>query len=297
MLHIVNGDSFGDKLRQSDIEGEVLVWREALYEGPIYTDLRTEKALMERARYLAEAGVPQELYLKFSLEQEERLDQLESSGEEMVLWFEYDLFDMTMFMYLLHRIAKLESHGTVNLLYLDAFPGIEDFRGLGQLTVDQTKGLAGKWVRLTDEQIEFGCQAWEAYSSADPRVITLLIQGDMSLLPCLKPALEYHLKRFPNESNGLSPLEQSVLTLVSQGDDRFGSLFNRISSEHKMYGLGDIQFNKYLKDLIEAVPPLLTDEEGRLQLTRQGELVREGKERVGRSDCYQRWLGGVRLSR
>ena len=34
-LHIVNGDSFGNKLRASGIDGEILVWRESLYEGPI----------------------------------------------------------------------------------------------------------------------------------------------------------------------------------------------------------------------------------------------------------------------
>lgn len=34
-LHIVNGDVFEDKLCASSIDGEIAVWRESLYEGPI----------------------------------------------------------------------------------------------------------------------------------------------------------------------------------------------------------------------------------------------------------------------
>ncbi|GAB7055634.1 MULTISPECIES: hypothetical protein [Paenibacillus] len=47
MLHLVNGDCFADRLREVVPGEDVLVWREALYKGPIsaaFTDPATREA-------------------------------------------------------------------------------------------------------------------------------------------------------------------------------------------------------------------------------------------------------------
>ncbi|WP_235594179.1 hypothetical protein [Paenibacillus naphthalenovorans] len=47
MLHLVNGDCFADRLREVVSGENILVWREALYEGPIsaaFTDPATREA-------------------------------------------------------------------------------------------------------------------------------------------------------------------------------------------------------------------------------------------------------------
>ncbi|MGM0885058.1 MAG: hypothetical protein ACQEXQ_28955 [Bacillota bacterium] len=36
MLHIVNGDSVGHKLKVSAVQGDILVWREIYTEGPVF---------------------------------------------------------------------------------------------------------------------------------------------------------------------------------------------------------------------------------------------------------------------
>ncbi|GCL73743.1 hypothetical protein PN4B1_36850 [Paenibacillus naphthalenovorans] len=62
MLHLVNGDCFADRLREVVPGEDVLVWREALYEGPIsaaFTDPATREA---RQRYFTEKGVPEGLF-------------------------------------------------------------------------------------------------------------------------------------------------------------------------------------------------------------------------------------------
>lgn len=37
MLHIVNGDSLAEKLKQV-VHGDILVWREIYSEGPVFLD-------------------------------------------------------------------------------------------------------------------------------------------------------------------------------------------------------------------------------------------------------------------
>ena len=71
ILHIVNGDSFGDKLRASGIDGEILVWRESLYEGPIGMQLSDSVLLSMRASYMNHRyGIPEDTFKLQTLEQE-----------------------------------------------------------------------------------------------------------------------------------------------------------------------------------------------------------------------------------
>ena len=76
-LHIVNGDAFGDKLRTSGIDGDILVWRESLYEGPIGMQMSDSVLLSMRAAYMnRQHGIPQGMFKSTTLQQEKALDKL-----------------------------------------------------------------------------------------------------------------------------------------------------------------------------------------------------------------------------
>ncbi len=92
MLHIHNGDSTAETARKSDLPGEHLARREALVCGPVPADLSEDDFRRTRAAYLAEA---------YELNLEDCDAQLREQGEavarfsaheEVVLWFEHDLF-------------------------------------------------------------------------------------------------------------------------------------------------------------------------------------------------------------
>lgn len=57
MLHIVNGDSVGDKLREGNIRGDVLVWREVYPVGPTFVKMEEPRARTARAAYLEKIGI------------------------------------------------------------------------------------------------------------------------------------------------------------------------------------------------------------------------------------------------
>ena len=57
MLHITNGDSVGGTLRQTDLPGDFLIWRDILHEGPTPADLSLEQMSRIRAQFLADCAL------------------------------------------------------------------------------------------------------------------------------------------------------------------------------------------------------------------------------------------------
>lgn len=132
MLHIVNGDVVGEKLR-GKIEGEVLVWREVYSVGPVFRNMDGTDERKIRAAVLERTmGIPYEEYIQ-SCEYQEHMLRDFNKHDDVVLWFEHDLFDQTMLAYLLHWFAKQPRGRTkLHLLCIGEYPGIEPFRGFGQ---------------------------------------------------------------------------------------------------------------------------------------------------------------------
>lgn len=313
MLHIVNGDSFGSTLRQSGIEGDILVWREALYEGPLsvsFTDAKTREA---RVKYFAERGVPAETFHSYTKAQEDTLLYC-SRYEEIVLWFEFDLFDQTMMIYLLqwfYNHGHLLHETKLFLVCIDSFPGVHPFKGLGQLTPEQTRQLNGTWRQVSREQLLLAHQAWCAYASPNPQAVTRLLEQDTSALPYLHRALKFHLERFPSDINGLSRVEQLTLEALSEGIDRLPGLFGHISEALPEYGIGDVQYWGYLKGLRYAPEPLIEMrgpelpgyssevtidiQQWQVRLTSCGERIMSGESDNVSLNGINRWIGGTIL--
>ena len=93
LLHVTNGESAGNTLRQTALGGAVLPWQDVLHEGPVPA-LPRQELLRTRARFLADCGWGRQQALLSSLERRDRqlLDALRD-GLQVVLWFEHDLYD------------------------------------------------------------------------------------------------------------------------------------------------------------------------------------------------------------
>src|SRR6476661_6537744 len=112
MLHIHNGDSAAQTARQSTIAGEHLAFREALIAGPTPSDLKDDDWRKLRAAHLADAyGGDAAQYEADLLRQEEALSAL-AVHDEVVLWFEHDLFCQLHLIYLLDRLGSVRPHQT-----------------------------------------------------------------------------------------------------------------------------------------------------------------------------------------
>lgn len=303
ILHIHNGDASADVAKQSSIPGEHFAWREALIDGPAPVASNQQEWRRIRAQHLSEAyGVGRAECERESSAQEEKLASF-ADYEEVVLWFEHDLFCQVHLVYLLNWFANHDLGKTkLSSICIGSFPGRENFRGLGELSAEELSSLFPSRQPVTRKQLDLATRAWDAYRSTDPRDLETLLQTDTSALPFLGSALQGHLRRFPSTSNGLGRIENRGLQLVDSGLHNFGDLFRRFGEVEPVYGLGDTQFWLSLRRLADANQPLLRiSDDGpspdtTIELTDLGRAVLRGDGDFVLLNGIEGWLGGVYLS-
>src|SRR5437660_12025279 len=307
MLHLHNGDSTAGTARKADLPGEHLAWREALVCGPAPSGLSGDDFRQVRARHLSDAyGVNLQDCEKELREQQEALARF-VDHEEVVLWFEHDPFCQVHLSDLLNWFAQSELAQTkLSFISIDNFPGIYDFRGLGQLNEAQLASLFPQRREISSAQLILGSKAWQAYSSSDPSEIESLLAEDTAALPFLKSALFKHLARFPSMRNGLGRDGSLCLDLVADGQTEFKSLFPAFGNREPLYGFGDAQVFLELKRLAKGPHPLLIMKDHASPMD-SGELlgtsfritdhkaVLNGYEDFVRLNGIDLWLGGVHL--
>ena len=309
MLHIHNGDSTAGTAREANLPGEHLAFREAMICGPVPAELPPEKFREVRARHLSESyNIDFAQCLRDLGDQQKALEQARDH-DEVILWFEHDLFCQIHLVYLLNWFSEHKlGCPRLSLVSIDAFPGVEDFRGLGQLNETQLASLFPARQEITSGQLNLGSKAWRAFTSSNPTQIESLLQSDTSALPFLHRAMTKHLERFPSIRNGLGRIENVALDLIAAGQTKFMTLFPEFGRREAIYGLGDTQFYLTMKRLADAPIPLLITEGDQpdstasqnlsrksFQITKQGQQVMNGERNFVSLNGIDMWLGGVHL--
>ena len=310
MLHIHNGGSTAGTLRAFGFPGEHFAFQEVLMAGPTPQGFSPGEWRTLRARFLAnEYDLTLEDRERDLLEQDEALGKF-SEHEEVVLWFEHDLFCQINLIYLLDWFSKQPPCANrLSLICIGEFPGVEDFRGLGQLTGEQLASLFDLRHEVTEAGFSTAARAWAAYCSSDLEDIARLLDDDTSALPFLRNALRLHLARFPSVRNGLGRVENLALKLISNGAVAFKSLFPMFAKEQPDYGMGDLQLWCELKQLGNArqlpisVSGIRDDEPGSRrfhealsELTESGRSILAGERDFIEMNRIDLWLGGVHLT-
>jgi len=312
MLHIHNGDSSANTAKEASLPGDHFAFRESLITGPTPAGVSHQEWRSIRAQHLSESyGVDLHECEQELLDQETRLGSF-SGHDEVVLWFEHDLFCQTNLVYLLNWFAQLEiENPKLSLICIGEFPGKENFRGLGELNAQEMASLFPKRQQITPAQFTLGEVAWQAYCSPDPTEIEKALAADTSALPFLGHALQAHLRRFPATGNGLGRIENRALELIHGGANTFIELFPRFGDAEPVYGLGDAQLWLALKRLKVDQHPLLrikNEKDGggalssevvhkaEFEITEAGHSVLRGEKDQVELNGVDDWLGGVHLS-
>jgi hypothetical protein len=311
MLHIHNGDSTADKMRRARMPGEHFAFREALATGPTPRGLSPDEWLAARANHLADGGGPDVEDVKKELSRADDALGDVAGHDEIILWFEHDLFCQINLIYLLNRLSNQAAGGAkLSLICVGEFPGREDFRGLGELSAEQMASLFDTRHEVTRAESSLATKAWEAYCSPDPEAVERLLGGDTSALPYLRGALLQHLARFPSARNGLGHAENKLLGLVSNGHGQFASLCPAFFDAEPAYGLGDSQVWRDLERMARADHPLVVisglddsvapgSPQGirktSFSVTDTGKAVLDGRADFVALNGIDLWLGGVHL--
>ncbi|HKH49199.1 MAG TPA: hypothetical protein VKM72_31420 [Thermoanaerobaculia bacterium] len=306
LLHITNGSIAADILRESGVPGLVTITADVLHEGPTPAGLPPERWRKVRARYLAESGYGGYDECLSTLTEWDHALEDHRTVDEMVLWFEHDLFDQLLLIRTLDGLASRDLGLTrLSLICIGEHPEVKPFHGLGQLSPEQMAALLETRRPVTRDQMVLARHAWRAFCAAEPIGIEVAIRRDTSTLPFLAGALHRHLQEFPALRGGLSRTERQALEALAAagGSLSFEDLFRASQDLEERRFLGDTSFLRRLQELSDDPRRLvrLEREPGggprglRVILTATGQEVLDGRDDWVRVHGIDRWLGGVHL--
>jgi hypothetical protein len=305
MLHITNGDAVAGKLRDASLPGEISLSADVLHEGPCPTRADATAFRETRAHYLADAGYAAYDDALATFVRADASLHAACEGDEIVLWFEHDLFDQLQ---LLRLLAAFAEHGTgpaaLTLICIGSYPGVSRFDGLGQLSIAQLSGLFPNRRPVTPGQLALGRDGWQRFGGGTPRPFEALLKEDTNALPYLAGAVRRQLEELPSTRNGLSRTEHQALAAIAAGAPDMGTAFRTTQEMEERVFMGDLSFARAVRTLASASLPLVRLEtpgtdaplaRQAVALTPLGRDVLAGRADHARVNGVDRWIGGVHL--
>jgi len=306
MLHVRCGDDIIGKLRSAGMPGEFLVWADPLAQGP--TRPGNGEAWYDlRAEFIARAYGGDAADIAASLREADAVLDRHDPEDELVLWFEHDLFDQAI---LVRLLARLAGHRTgrprLSLVTLHAHPTVARFIGLGNLHAPALAELFAARAPVTEAMLAAGSAGWAALRAPTPEPAAELARAGADGLPYLPGALRRHMQELPSTANGLGRTEQLVLEAIASGAESAGAVFEAVQEREEAPWLGDVMLYAVVAALARARTPLLRvagawpAEAGafrgaRVELTSAGAAVLGGRVDAVALSGIDRWVGGVEL--
>jgi len=294
-------------IESAGIPGTLSIWADPLYEGPVPGGLTDAELLDVRTRHLA--GSTDEAILIDPVNDMRRwrtVIERHESYDELILWFEHDLFDQLSLIQLLAWIRqRLPAAKIVSLVCIGSFPRHPRFKGLGELTPDDLASLLETRQRVSQAQYSLAEIAWQAFREPTPEALDNLRQRNTAALPFLATAVARFLQEYPWTADGLSRTERRLLELTDGGSISLSTAFPRMHDGEDVYYITDTSMAALAEHLSRTSPPLLTfvpsqagDGEvllGSVTLTDTGRAVLARRQDRIAACGIDRWLGGVHL--
>jgi hypothetical protein len=239
--------------------------------------------------------------------QDRRVDQC-VRYDRTLLWFEADLYDQAILVFLLARLYPRLAPGQLEMICIGTFPGVPRFIGLGQLSPAQLATLFPKRRPVSQRQFEAASLAWEGFTAPTPELLMGLGQARSRVLPYLPAAIRRFLAEYPSVFNGLGQTEQWTLEALARGANNTGAAFRRVQQREPRPFMGDSMFFAVLRRLASGERPAIGGAHRHLDRLTDRQmldcpcwLTDTGRRLLaGRADWRQlsgepRWMGGVLL--
>jgi hypothetical protein len=288
-LHITNGDGALYLLGKAGILGTHLAWRDALNDGPVPFGFALEKTSETRANYLASHGYGSPIKLIHDFERRDAQVRRAAEFEEVVLWFEHDLYDQLQLLQVLTSLEELNLEpGRVATIQSDHY--------LSSMTVDDILPLFPKRRTATAAIFKSARRNWERFTSPSPSELYAAAGEDAIGLPFLRAAMQRLCEEYPSTRDGLSRSQRQALLAVAQGTARSDELFARTQAREEASFLGNRAFSVMLDELRAGEGALIEGNEESMVLTPLGRRVLAGDADWLEDHRIDRWIGGVHVT-
>ncbi len=305
-LIVTNGQSGIDAIKNAGIEGEVFSWDDVLHDGPVPGGYALDVLSELRARFIASEGEGdfEVIHAAFTARDQKLASAAEY--EELVLFFEHDLYDQLQLIQVLSLLAEeIKPPSRITLVHPPTF--------IGWCTPEQLQQSFKERLYVEEKGIEQGARAWEAFTDESPVPVADTAQTLRSsvLMPHLSTSLWRLAEEYPNYMSDLSRTESQILEVLQTGELlSFGEVFNAVQEKEEAAFMGDWSFAQYLGVLAGGDQPLVECYRAKqngipghqayahadYSITPAGLAVLRGE--AGKSDYLEidRWIGGVHIN-
>ena len=290
LLHITNGDSLTDRLKALNLKGDIITWREMLCEGKTLTNVGSESFWKTRFEFLNKNyKVSKSWFVEKTLKEYRSLCN-HKQQDQIVLWFEYDLFCQINMLAVISWLKTHRKYAHISLVCSGNEDETDKMYGLGEVSDEKLLELYENRTELSMNDIEYADYVWQLYCSDNPIRLENLTDFKNYQFDYLSDAIKAHLKRFPTIKNGLNDVENHVLQLSFEKKPKSKrELLQSVLMDQGVYGFGDTQYDRIittLKPLYSSFNPV--------RLTKKGKEILEGKtsyySSIQDNDAY---LGGA----
>ncbi len=267
LLHITNGDSLTNRLESLHLKGDIITWREMLCEGKTLTNVGSESFWKTRFEFLSKNyKVTKSWFVEKTLKEYRSLCN-HKQQDQIVLWFEYDLFCQINMLAVISWLKTHRKYAHISLVCSGNKDETDKMYGLGEVNDEQLLELFENRIELSQDDIEYADYVWQLYCSDNPIRLENLTDFRNYQFDYLSDAIKSHLRRFPTIKNGLNHIENHILQLsVDKKPKSKRELVRTVLSNQGLYGFGDTQYERIitsLKPLYSTFNPVRLNKKGK----------------------------------
>ena len=231
IYHVLPGDAQVNEFKQTSLEGEMLVCREALVEGDLSGDTLDE-FFNNRAAFMNQTqDEDPSLYNANVASQFRPLRDLVGS-DEIDLWFEYELFCAVNLWFCL---SLVEDSGAAVYLVRPSHLTFQDrWNGFANADAETLRECFTHRLRLNESEIKLGADLWRAFKRRDVETLTRLTSTPSAAYP--------YLDEVGRAAAQIDTLPTEILAEIkSSGINNFSEIFLEFRRRAGVFGFGDAQ--------------------------------------------------------
>ncbi|MGO4710310.1 DUF1835 domain-containing protein [Chryseobacterium sp. 2TAF14] len=221
IFHILNGDCLAKKFPKN-LEGEIIIWREALIDGSV----SDEDFFENRKRFIAENYDSERSYDDLVIKEFQKIQNIQEDSE-VFFWFEDDLFCQVNFWFL---ISSLNLNKTK---IFRVFPNDTE-KGFAESDEKDLQEMFHSAKEISDSQRRLISELWKDFqqNNVSKEVSSEIVRNLAELIIANQ-----------NRFNGV--LENQIKGIQKKAES-FEEIFKIFNQKYPVYGFGDLQLKRFI---------------------------------------------------
>jgi len=252
-LHITSEQQTGITIESSELEGDILVWQDALYEGPLLDGESLPELSAIRADYFARLGWGEYTEILSLYTRRNQLLSQFLQYNEVVLWFDSGLNNQLQLMQIVNWFSSQNSkHVIISIVSVSRLPDVVGFVDFALLNEQQLEKLHKRRSELTNSQVSICQMAWQCITSTNPTNLLKFFPRDMSSMPFLKNAILRFVQQYPSKNNGLCKTEQLIIQAVKNRKSNLEDIYIDVQGKEPIPFMSRPIFNMYVDHMMNG---------------------------------------------